>query len=85
LSGEKTKAVEVLTNLKELSEQGYSLNYDIAFIYCGLGDKEKAFEWLEKAYKEKEEGMEYLKVDPAWEILRSDPRFKSLLKRLNLE
>jgi serine/threonine protein kinase/tetratricopeptide (TPR) repeat protein len=85
LSGEKTKAVEVLTNLKELSEQGYSLNYDIAFIYCGLGDKEKAFEWLEKAYKEKEEGMEYLKVDPAWESLRSDPRFKSLLKRLNLE
>ncbi len=85
LSGEKTKAVEVLTNLKELSEQGYSLNYDIAFIYYGLGDKKKAFEWLEKAYKEKEEGMEYLKVDPAWESLRSDPRFKSLLKRLNLE
>jgi len=85
LSGEKTKAVEVLTNLKELSEQGYSLNYDIAFIYCGLGDKEKAFEWLEKAYKEKAEGMEYLNVDPAWESLRSDPRFKSLLKRMNLE
>ena len=80
LSGERKKAIDVLTSLKELSEQGYSLNYDIAFIWCGLGDKEKAFEWLEKA-----EDMPYLNVDPAWESLRSDPRFKSLLERMNLE
>jgi serine/threonine protein kinase/tetratricopeptide (TPR) repeat protein len=85
LIGEKNKAIEVLTNLKGLSKQGYSLNYDIAFIYCGLGDKEMAFEWLERAYKEKEEGMMYLKVDPCWESLRSDPRHKSLIKRMNLE
>ena len=84
LSGEKTKAIEVLRNLLELSKQGYSLNYDIAFIYCGLGDKDTAFEYLEKAYNEKEE-MGDFKVDPAWESLRSDPRYKSLLERMNLE
>jgi tetratricopeptide (TPR) repeat protein len=80
LSGERNKAIDVLTSLKELSEQGYSLNYDIALIWCGLGDKEKAFEWLEKA----EDMPRYLKVDPVWESLRSDPRFKSLLERMNL-
>jgi len=83
LSGEKTKAMEVLENLLELSMQGYSLNYDIAFIYCGLGDKDKAFEYLEKAYNEKEDLVDF-KVDPAWESLRSDPRYKSLLERLHL-
>jgi serine/threonine protein kinase/Tfp pilus assembly protein PilF len=84
LSGEETKAIEVLTNLNELSKQGYSVNYDIGLIYCGLGDKERAFEWLERACEQKEEIQEF-KVDPVWDSLRSDPRYKSLIKRMNLE
>ena len=84
VSGEKTRAIEVLKNLLELSKQGYSLNYDIAFVYCGLGDKDKAFEYLEKAYNVKEEMADF-KVDPAWESLRSDPRYQPLLERLHLE
>jgi len=84
LSGEKTKAIEVLTNLNELSKQGYSVNYDIALIYCGLGDKEKAFASLGKACEEKDDMMDF-KVDPVWDSLRSDPRYKSLIKRMNLE
>jgi TolB-like protein/Flp pilus assembly protein TadD len=83
LSGEKTKAIEVLKNLLELSKQGYSLNFDIAFVYYGLGDKDKAFEYLEKAYNEKEDILE-IKIDPAWESLRSDPGYQPLLKRLHL-
>jgi len=84
LLGEKTKAIEVLTNLNELSKQGYSVNYEIALIYCGLGDKERAFESLGKACEEKDDMMDF-KVDPAWDSLRSDPRYKSLIKRMNLE
>ena len=86
-SGEKAKAIEVLTSLMSLAKQGISLNYDIAFIYYGFGDKEKAFEWLEKAYQAKEGamGLGYIKAMPEWDRLRSDPRFKSLLKRMNLE
>lgn len=84
LSGEETKAIEVLTNLSELSKQGYSVNYDRALIYCGLGDKEKAFEWLGRACEQKEEMTDF-KVDPVWDSLRSDPRYKSLIKRMNLE
>jgi eukaryotic-like serine/threonine-protein kinase len=85
LAGKKGLAMEVITNLQELSKQGSSVNYDIALIYYGLGDKERVFEWLGKACEEKEDGITHLKSDPVWDGLRSNPRFKSLLKRMNLE
>ena len=86
LSGDTAKAKEMLMHLKGLSEQGYLLNYDVAFVYCGLGDKDKAFEWLERAYQQKEgdTGLGYIKADPAWDDFHSDSRFKSLLRRMNL-
>jgi len=51
--------------------------------YAQLGDKDQAFAWLEKAYKEHVGPMVTLKVDPAWDPLRSDPRFQDLLRRMN--
>jgi len=85
LAGKRDEAIDVLTNLEELLKQGYSVNYDIAYIHFGLGDRDKAFEYLERAYEQKENGMESLKVDPSLDNLRSDPRYKSLIKRMNLE
>jgi tetratricopeptide (TPR) repeat protein len=85
LAGKTDEAIDVLTNLEELLKQGYSVNYDIAYIHFGLGDRDKAFKYLERAYEEKENGMESLKVDPSLDNLRSDPRYKSLIKRMNLE
>lgn len=85
LAGKTDEAIDVLTNLEELLKQGYSVNYDIAYIRFGLGDRDKAFEYLERAYEQKEYGMETLKVDPSLDNLRSDPRYKSLIKRMNLE
>jgi serine/threonine protein kinase/Flp pilus assembly protein TadD len=84
LSGERTKAIEILMKLNELSKQGYSVNYDIALIYSGLGDREKAFEWLGRACEQKEDMTDF-KVDPVWDSLRSDSRFASLIKRMNLD
>jgi len=55
-----------------------------AIIYAQLGEKDEAFEWLEKAF-EQNEAVSNLKVDPRWDPLRSDPRFQNLLRRLNLE
>jgi hypothetical protein len=59
--------------------------YAFALVYAGLGDKEKAFEWLEEATrKEASSPNASLKVGPAWDGLRSDPRFAELLRRNGL-
>ena len=58
--------------------------YEVAVIYTGLGEKEKAFEWLEKAYTEHNEYLNYLLVDPRFDKLRKDARYDSLLRRIGL-
>ena len=72
----------MLDQLSELSKQRYVQLRLKARVYVGLGAKEKAFEWLEKGYTDRSIGA--LKVDPAYDPLRSDPRFADLLRRMNL-
>ncbi len=55
--------------------------YEIAFIYAGLGDKDSAFAWLERALQARDKGILYLKIDPCFDPLRSDPRFQELINR----
>jgi serine/threonine protein kinase/tetratricopeptide (TPR) repeat protein len=57
--------------------------YQIALIYAALGDKDQAFAWLDKAI-ERRDLVIFLKTDPPWDSLRSDPRFPALLRRINL-
>ena len=57
--------------------------YRIAAVYVVLGDKEQAFEWLDKAYQDDSAWLVWLKVDPVMDPLRSDPRFQKLLRRMN--
>jgi hypothetical protein len=64
--------------------KGYNSAVYVASAYWELGDKEKVFEWLEKAYTEHDEQLTYLKNNVAFDNLRSDPRFKDLLKRVGL-
>jgi len=85
LAGKKDEAIDVLKNLEGLLRQGYSVHSDMALIHLGLGDRDKTFEYLERAYEEKEDGVFWLKIDPCWDNLRPDPRCKSLIKRMNLE
>jgi hypothetical protein len=67
-----------------LSNRRYVSPYSIALIYTGLGEKEQAFAWLEKAYEDRSSLMIYLKVEPMLDSLRSDPRFTDLLHRIGL-
>jgi hypothetical protein len=53
-------------------------------IHIGLGDKNQAIEWLERAHEERSSHMVYFISDPAWDPLRSDPRFQDLLRRMGL-
>jgi hypothetical protein len=56
----------------------------IATVYAGLGEKEEALAWLEKAYEARSDFIVFIKVDPAWDDLRSDPRFQDVLRRIGL-
>ncbi len=56
-----------------------------ARFYTGLGEKDQALEWLEKAFAERETGLTFLKTRPYYDPLRDDPRFQDLLRRMNLE
>jgi hypothetical protein len=54
-------------------------------IYNGLGDTDKAFKWLGKGFAERDPKMAFLKVEPKWKNLRSEPRFIELMRRMNFE
>jgi eukaryotic-like serine/threonine-protein kinase len=84
LAGHKDEAKNILDNLLKRAEKEYVVAYEIAMIYDGLGKKDEAFLWLEKAIQERSYQVSSLAVDPRLDSLRSDPRFKPLLTRLGL-
>ena len=82
MSGERDEALKILDRLNELSKQYYVSPYRQALIYANLGEMDTAFEWLEKAYLDRSEEMAWLNVLPLPDHLRSDPRFRDLLRRI---
>lgn len=84
IAGKKQETQETLVKLKDLGEHGYVSAFDMGVIYAGTGDKEKAFEWLEKAFQERSLFLIYSRWEPRLDPLRSDPRFSSLLRRMSL-
>lgn len=85
LAGKREEAKQALEQLKQRSEREFVPGYDVATIYAALGQKDEAFAELEKAYNQRAEWLGYLKVDPQLDTLRSDPRFRDLLRRLALD
>jgi TolB-like protein/Tfp pilus assembly protein PilF len=84
-SGKVAEARQVLAELRELERQQYVSPYTVAAIHAALGDKDKAFEWLEKAFEQRDVWLMNLKVDPVFSTLRSDKRFPALLTRTGLK
>ncbi|MDQ6651300.1 MAG: protein kinase, partial [Acidobacteriota bacterium] len=85
VSGKKAEAQAVINQLKQPSPEEHVLPYAIALVYAGLGEKDQAFAWLEKAYEERAFAItQGLKRDPRWDSLRSDPRFQDLMRRVGL-
>lgn len=74
---------KVIEELGELSKAQYVCPSYLARIYIGLDDKDRAIEWLEKAYEERSTDLVWLRVDPGFDALRSDPRFQDPLRRMN--
>jgi tetratricopeptide (TPR) repeat protein len=82
--GSKDKALLILRKMNALSKKQYVSGYYFALVYTALGNKDKAFEWLEKAYSDHEGRMTLIKVDPLLDDLRSDSRFEKLMQRMGL-
>ena len=81
--GKVAEARKILRDLEQKSASREISPYAVATIYAGLGEKQKAFELLEKAYQEKSVELSWsLKADPRLDSLRSDARFRSLLRRV---
>jgi TolB-like protein/DNA-binding winged helix-turn-helix (wHTH) protein/Tfp pilus assembly protein PilF len=82
--GHPTEAQQVLRRLAEMSREKYVTPYGVALVYAGLGDKDHAFTWLDMAYQGRSHWLVWLKRDPRWDSIRSDPRFPDLVKRVGL-
>jgi hypothetical protein len=76
--------VKLLNELKQESARDYVQNYNFALIYIGLGNKEEALNYLEKHMSARAETANAYAVAPELDELRSEPRFKEMLKRMNL-
>jgi serine/threonine-protein kinase len=84
LMGKRGEALQLLTRLLDLSKQRYVSPFDLASVYAGLGETDASFEWLNQACEHRSGRLIYLKVDPAWDPLKSDPRLLVLLTKLGL-
>jgi tetratricopeptide (TPR) repeat protein len=84
VTGKRNEALEIVEGLEYLSKCMYIESDFIAIIYSTLGDKDKAFEWLDKAFADKSVTLRYLKVWSLFDSLRPDPRFEDLQRRMNL-
>jgi DNA-binding winged helix-turn-helix (wHTH) protein/TolB-like protein/Tfp pilus assembly protein PilF len=84
VAGKRSEALKILAELDQLSKQKYVSPFPVAVAYTGLGENDRAFEALEKAYRERSWGMGMLEVNSVFDPLRSDQRFPVLLRRVNL-
>lgn len=80
--GRADEARAVLSEMERLSAKRFVTAYGVALVHAGLGDKEQAFAWLEKAFAERSHWLVWLRLDPRWKTLRGEPRFADLVGRL---
>jgi len=84
--GKRAQAQRVLEDFHALAARGkFVTSYGVALVYAGLGDTEQAFLWLDKACAERSHWLVWLRLDPRWATLRTDPRFKALLRKVGWE
>jgi TolB-like protein/Flp pilus assembly protein TadD len=83
-AGRRREAEEIIDRFREIAKTQYVMSYHLALIYAGLGDPDKAFAELEKSFEARDYLLPRIKVEPFLDPVRGDPRFKVLLKRLNL-
>jgi hypothetical protein len=82
--GRKELAYEVLARLGKMMTKAYVSPFFMALIHFQLAENDRGFEWLDKAYADGDHWLEYIKVFPGFDRVRTDPRYAALLKKLKL-
>ena len=83
-AGNTEEAQKILDDFLDQSKKGYFSPYFIAFVYNGLGDKDKVFEWLDRAYEARDRMQSWIKIQPSFKNLHSDPRWTEQMKKRGL-
>lgn len=83
-AGERSKALKILSDQQTLAKKTYVSPYSFAIIYTGLGDKDRAFEYLNKTLAERSPMVHHIPSQPLFDQLHFDPRFAELLRKINL-
>ena len=83
LAGRRGEALKLIEELKARARLFYVPSSLFAQAYIGLGETNRALGWMERAYEEHDQGMVYIKAYPGWDALRSEPRFRALVQRMN--
>jgi serine/threonine-protein kinase len=84
-AGERDAAQQILAKIEVVAANAYVPPFYLAMITANLGDKDRAFDYLEKAYHERSGWMPWLKLEPLFDGLRTDARFSDLLRRIGLQ
>jgi pentatricopeptide repeat protein len=84
-AGRRTEALRILDELQRRRQKGYVPPAAFLNAYLGLGDKEEAFAWMERAAEERSNILQFLKVHPFFDSVRGDPRFAAFLRRANFK
>jgi len=84
-TGQRDKALNIVNELMKVNRTKYVPYYRLAEVYFALNEKDRGFQLLEKAFEERDIRMPFLNVEQSFEKVRSDQRFKTLLKKMNFE
>ncbi len=82
--GRRPEALKALADLETLSKKEYVTAYAVALVHTALGDKDKAFAWLDKAVEERTHWLVWIRRDRRWKPLYGDPRFEEIVRRVGL-
>jgi hypothetical protein len=83
MAGRNHAAQAVIGELESRRATRYVPSYGLAAIYDALGERERALDLLDKSFAERDALLVFLKVDPKWDNMRSEPRFIELMRKMN--
>jgi hypothetical protein len=84
-AGHRDEAQAILAKLGEMMTKVYVSPFFTGLIHFQMGEKDRGFEWLDKAFADGDHWLEFIKVYPDLDGVRADPRYEALLKKLKLE